>query len=168
MNASGRRTTTIELRREDMKFSAGHFTVFSATERERLHGHDFGVSVAVTADVDDNGLAFDYGVYKDLVRKLCRDWNEVFLLPAMSPHVRLHEEGEYVIAVHAGERLPFLRRDVLILPVRNVTLEDLSELFLQRILQELPKGHGEIVSGLLVKVLSGPGQSASATWSRRE
>ena len=36
--------TTIELSKEYLKFSAGHFTVFSATERERLHGHNFSVS----------------------------------------------------------------------------------------------------------------------------
>ena len=46
------RTTTLELYKEEMKFSAGHFTIFSATERENLHGHNFSVYVAPCADDD--------------------------------------------------------------------------------------------------------------------
>ena len=43
--------TTLELCQEEMKFSAGHFTILSATERERLHGHNFTVYVAITGVV---------------------------------------------------------------------------------------------------------------------
>ena len=35
--------TTVELQKESMKFSAGHTTIFSATEREPLHGHMYQV-----------------------------------------------------------------------------------------------------------------------------
>ncbi|KAJ1474389.1 hypothetical protein T484DRAFT_1832500 [Baffinella frigidus] len=41
------RYSTIEIGKEDMKFSAAHFTVFSAKERERLHGHTHAVKVQV-------------------------------------------------------------------------------------------------------------------------
>ena len=34
----GVRYSTLEIGKEDMKFSAAHYTIFSATERERLHG----------------------------------------------------------------------------------------------------------------------------------
>ncbi|MFP2903776.1 6-pyruvoyl trahydropterin synthase family protein [Pyxidicoccus sp. 3LFB2] len=58
------RTTTIELHKEEMKFSAGHFTIFSATHRENLHGHNFTVYVALTGAVVENGLLSDYGPLK--------------------------------------------------------------------------------------------------------
>lgn len=161
-----RRTTVIELKKEDMKFSAGHFTVFSADDRERLHGHDFSVYVALTATVLEDGLAFDYRIYKELVRTLCGEWNEVFLLPGASPHVALEQLDGQVVAVHGGERIPFLERDVLILPVANVTVEELSRLLLERILEGVPEAHGQRLDGLLVKVFSSPGQSASAEWRR--
>ena len=41
----------IELSKEYLNFSAGHFTIFSATERENLHGHNFQVRGAVTAAI---------------------------------------------------------------------------------------------------------------------
>ena len=50
--------TTIDILKEDIKFSAAHFTVFSATERERLHGHNFHVGLSVTAPVGSNGMCF--------------------------------------------------------------------------------------------------------------
>jgi GTP cyclohydrolase I len=36
--ATGKHYSTLEVGKEDMKFSAAHYTIFSATERERLHG----------------------------------------------------------------------------------------------------------------------------------
>ena len=50
--------TTIELFKEDMKFSAAHYTIFSATERETLHGHNFNVHAAITAQIHDLGMLF--------------------------------------------------------------------------------------------------------------
>ena len=159
------RTTVIELHKEEMKFSAGHFTIFSATERERLHGHNFRVHAALTCEVADDGLAFDYAIYKRKIFDMCREWNEYFMLPEHSPHLRLEHTDEYLIAHFNGERLPFLYKDVLILPVTNVTVEELSRLVLQRLVEyRKAEGHA-LVSGIEVKIFSGPGQSASATWS---
>ena len=39
------KTTTIGLQKKNMKFSVGHFTIFSATKRERLHRHNFNVAL---------------------------------------------------------------------------------------------------------------------------
>ena len=96
-----KRTTTIELFKEEMKFSAGHFTIFSASERENLHGHNFTVSVAIEGVVNDNGMLADYGVYKRWVIDRCRAWNETFMLPGESPHLRMerHDGG---ITAHFG------------------------------------------------------------------
>ena len=41
--------TTINICKEALKFSGAHFTIFSATDRERLHGHNFRVRAEVTA-----------------------------------------------------------------------------------------------------------------------
>src|SRR5262245_19667496 len=118
------RLITLELFKEDMKFSAGHFTIFSATERENLHGHNFRVHVAIDAEVLENGMCFDYGVYKQRIRDLCAAWDEVTLLPLHSPHLQIEEADGYIHAIFNGERIPFLRRDVLLLPIVNATVEE--------------------------------------------
>ncbi|XXF76969.1 6-carboxytetrahydropterin synthase [Myxococcaceae bacterium GXIMD 01537] len=156
------RRTRIELFKEEMKFSAGHFTIFSATHRENLHGHNFFIHVETEADVFENGLAFDYGMLKKRLIDLCHGLNETFLLPASSPHLRLEQTETHVLAFFAGEQLTFLRRDVKVLPVRNVTLEELAGYLLEDITHDWTGDAAAGVRRLIVKVFSGPGQLASA------
>ena len=66
------RTTTLTIAAPEMLFSAGHFTIFSATEREPLHGHNFTVTAEITAAVDSNGMTCDYRVYKKKYIALCK------------------------------------------------------------------------------------------------
>lgn len=159
-------TVTLELFKENMKFSAGHFTIFSATERERLHGHNFNVHVTIEARILENGMCFDYGLYKRRIEALCRDWNEYVILPNHSPYLRIEEAGDYLYAHFNQERIPFLRSDVLLLPIENATVEEFSRLFLANLTQdpvELAHWGLEAVS---VKVFSGPGQCAACTWRK--
>ena len=158
------RTTVIELYKEEMKFSAGHFTIFSATERERLHGHNFRVQASMTCEVGEDGLAFDYAIYKRRIFDMCAEWNEYFMLPERSPHLRLEKTDDYLIAHFDGDRIPFLYKDVMTLPVANVTVEELSQLVLVRLVEFRNAEQHLQVSAIEVKVFSGPGQSASANW----
>jgi len=158
------RLTTIEIFKEEMKFSAGHFTVFNATERERLHGHNFTVQACITGRVKDDGLVFDYGIYKRKLIELCRAHNEYFLLPMNSPHLRIEEQARHIVAHFNGEEIPFLKPDVMLLPVTNVTVEELSQYLLGKLLEfRSERSDGEVLQ-IVLKVFTGPGQGASATW----
>ena len=159
-------TITLELFKEDMKFSAGHFTVFSATERENLHGHNFRVHAVVEAEVLSNGMCFDYGVYKKRLRKLCDQWDEILILPGESPYLKIESDETYVYALFNGERLPFLKRDVLVLPIANATVEEFSRLLLAELTQDPEELAALGIHSLSVKVFSGPGQSGASHWRR--
>ena len=99
MSTSGGKRVAIRLDKETMKFSAGHFTIFGPGERERLHGHNFKVAVVLHACVGDNGLCFDYGIYKQKLVALCRELNEYFLLPGRSPFLVIEEQEDGLVAV---------------------------------------------------------------------
>lgn len=159
------RLSLIELAKEEMKFSAGHFTIFSATERERLHGHNFTVSASFLAEVGDNGMCFDYGDYKAVLREICSEWNEYFILPTLSPHLRIEHDETHVRAIFNGEAIPFLKSDVLELPIVNATLEEFARLILMRLCGDTQALAEHKVCAITVKVGSGPGQTANATWS---
>ncbi len=161
-----RNYTTIELFKENFKFSSGHFTIFSQHERENLHGHNFQVQVRFTAEISADGISFDYRTLKTRVETLCRQLNEHFLLPGRSPYLDITESGDYVYAVFNREKIPFLKRDVLILPIANITLEELSRWFLEQFLEDQTRLNDDGVHRIEVKVYSGPGQSASAFWQR--
>ena len=156
--------TKIEIRKEALHFAAAHFTIFSATERENLHGHNFVVAADIAADVGDDGLAFDYNLVKTAMRALCDELDERTLLPERSPHLAIAEEDGYTVAHFNGERIPFLARDVLTLPIANITVEALAEWLGQQLLRD-PKIAALKMRRLTIKVSSGPGQWAHATFN---
>ena len=157
------RTTVLHIRNQYLKFSAAHFTIFSATERERVHGHNFAVSAEVTAAVGEDGLCFDYNVIKRKLRELCDALDEYVLLPARSPHMAVESGDDTVRARFNGETLTFPASDTLVLPLANITSEELSWFLLEQLLEgDAANRYG--ISALTVTVASGAGQSASTRW----
>ena len=154
---------TIEIAKGYLSFSAGHFTIFSATERENLHGHNWRVGCEVTSPVGDTGLCFDYGKIKRALAALCAELDERVLLPARSPYLDLTEDDGYVVAHYADERIPFLTRDVLVLQLANITVEELAGWFLTRLLDD-PAVRDEDIRALRVRVSSGVDQWAVREW----
>lgn len=159
--------TTIEISKEDLKFSAAHFTIFSATERERLHGHNFKVSLDITAEVGPNGLCFSYVEIKQRLRALVATYDEYLILPADSPYLQIDEDGDNYRVSFNGEEMCFLVADTLLLPIRNTTVEEFARLLLERLLEDSAFIDGNGIQKLVMKVSSGPGQSGSATWEQR-
>ena len=162
----GQRRTSIEIAKEDIHFAAAHFTVFSATKRENLHGHNFFVTATLSGPIGDDGLCFDYNIVKSKLRELCASLDETVLLPTESPYVDIEQDDDYVTAVFGGERLPFLRRDVKLLAVRNITVEELAHWFVAQL--TATADFAELaVDALELRVSSGPGQWAVSTWRPR-
>ncbi|MGL5741238.1 MAG: 6-pyruvoyl trahydropterin synthase family protein [Legionella sp.] len=158
--------TTVELQKESMKFSAGHTTIFSATEREPLHGHMYGVYLALTTWVEENGMTFDYRYYKERTNKLCRYLNQTFLMPEFSPFLQYAEDEEYYYFTFNHKKIPFLKEDVTLLPVTNITVEELSRWFVLELIQDKAELDRHRIEKVVVKVFSAPGQSASHEWQR--
>ena len=159
-------TTRIDLVKESFKFASGHFTIFSATSRENIHGHNFKVQVAFDAVLPENGMIFDYKVVKNYVQELCDSLDEYFLLPAHSPYLTITESDGYVFAHFAGEKIPFLKRDIKILPVSNITVEELSRYLLEKFVGEFVENYKTQIFTAEVRVFSGDGQSATSRWQQ--
>lgn len=155
--------TTIELSKEYLKFSAGHFTIFSATERERLHGHNFQVSASIVAPVGDNGLCFSYGEFKSKLESLCEELDEYLLLPGRSPYLDIDTEGDQYRVRFNDETMYFLQSDTLVLPIRNATVEEFASYLLERLIND-PDIVRYDVKQIEMKVSSGPGQWGSVQW----
>ncbi len=153
----------IELSKQATNFSAAHFTIFSASEREDLHGHNFQVICEVLAPVGRNGLVFDYALLKDALRSLCSRLDEKTILPENSPYLLIERDDLYVFAIYNDERIPFLHRDVITLPISNVSVEELSRYILEKLLENKSIKNQD-VREIVIKVSSSPGQSGSAIW----
>lgn len=159
--------TTIELTKENLEFAAGHFTIFSPTERERLHGHNFRVTAKIDAELHaDRGMAFDYAVYKKILKKLCNQLDSYFLLPTQSPYLKLEEDKDCYYAYFHEDKIPFLKKDVLLLPLKNISIEELAKWFVTQLVEDKESLTKYRVVGFYIQVFSGPGQSACAVWRK--
>lgn len=158
--------TTIIIEKEYLHFGAAHFTVFSSDNREDLHGHNFYIACEVDARIFDDGLAFDYNDIKKVLAKLCEKLDEKVLMASDSPHLTFNERDGYIWVGFADEQIPFLPRDVLMLPIRNITVEELARWFLEQTLSEFDAAAAG-VTALRMRASSGPGQWAQASWEAK-
>ena len=158
--------STIELQKENMTFNAGHTTIFSATEREALHGHYYQVAVGITAWVSENGMKFDYRYYKKRVGDLCQELNQIFLMPMYSPYLVFSQDEAYYYFRFNHKTMPFLKEDVKLMPVTNITIEELSRWFVMRLTDDEAELARLDIEKIEIKVFSAPGQSAGFCWQR--
>jgi 6-pyruvoyltetrahydropterin/6-carboxytetrahydropterin synthase len=158
------RTSTIELFKEQMKFSAGHFTIFSSVIRENLHGHNYNVYASFKTIIEDEGLSFDYRFYKEKLYAICESLDETTLIPGNCKYLKIEENGDYYHIEFNHETMIFLKRDVTILPITNVSVEELSNWILQQLLLDKEELKVNKIQKIKVKVFSGPGQSGSTEW----
>lgn len=134
----------VRLRKESFKFSGSHFTIFSETSAERLHGHNYYVAVDlyVKEISKDLGLAFDFNEIKPSIKKVCDMFDEYVLVPESSPFLKVikSKSGE-VEVTFAKKRYLFPADDVKLLPIANVTSEEMARYFSVELKRLLPKGH---------------------------
>jgi 6-pyruvoyltetrahydropterin/6-carboxytetrahydropterin synthase len=149
---------TLRLAKGDFKFAAAHFTWFADGSAERLHGHNYRVSVVVSGErLGADGMLVEARVVKDEVRRLCAALDERVLLPEPSGHVAIDARGDEIEARVARRTYQLPAADVVRLPVPNVTVECLA----QHLWRELARAIGRLpIDTLSVEVAESDGQSA--------
>lgn len=149
--------------REQYKLSCAHMTVFPDGTKERLHGHNYQVSVAI--EVDDVSFAqmVPFAPIKAALAELCAAWKERTLLATQNPHyVLVSDDGHELEFRLCNQRYVLPRTDVLLLPIDNIAVEPLAvhvaELLVERLRPVLSGAH---VTGLEATISESPGQGAS-------
>ena len=56
--------------KEYLKFNAAHFIAYPGF-RERLHGHNYHVTVRVTGELGPDGYVLDFGIVKRATKRVC-------------------------------------------------------------------------------------------------
>jgi 6-pyruvoyl-tetrahydropterin synthase len=52
------------------------------------------VRVTITGPVAADGMIANYAVFKERVRVLCDAWDEMYLIPSLSPYVTVRQEDD--------------------------------------------------------------------------
>lgn len=131
----------IHLAKESFKFSCSHFTVLSEKEAEHLHGHNYQVKVDLKiSDLDPNfGFAFDFNAVKPAIRDICNDLDEKILLPKNSPYVSISNDETQIEVQFQKRRYSLPKEDSVILPIANVTSEELARWIAGQLLNRFQK-----------------------------
>jgi len=119
----------LELNKDRFKFSAAHFTILSPTQAERLHGHNYYLSLKFGfSEISKNlALAVDMNLLKDSVQKICDKLDERVLVAEKSPYLNLYKDHDS-LEIKFQEKVYHLpSEDVLLLPLLNISCEALAE-----------------------------------------
>lgn len=156
----------IHIAKEPLKFSCSHFTIFSESKAERLHGHNYQVRVAIAIDQIDPklGLAFDFNEVKPMIREICESLDESILVPRNSPFLKV-STGESQVEVQFGHKFySFPKEDTVLLPIVNISTEELAKLISDQLIKQM--AHLPHWTSLKVNVEETRGQSISYTQKR--
>lgn len=142
-----------------LSFSAAHFISFMG-KCERLHGHNYGVSVELEGALTEDAYVFDFVLLKRIVRQICDSLDHRFLLPEESEELDVRQgEGEWEIR-YENRRYVLPAADVLSLPIDNITAERLAEYICGQLLEALAKHDISHLTAVTVGVEEAPGQTA--------
>lgn len=129
--------TKLYLEKSAHKFSVAHMTVFPNGLKERLHGHNYSVSLGLEFQPLKFSEFVDFAVVKKIMRGLCDAWDERFLIPERCPYFKwVMKDGPEVEFKLCDKRYVIPSDEVLALPLENITVESLAELFSENLKRE--------------------------------
>jgi 6-pyruvoyltetrahydropterin/6-carboxytetrahydropterin synthase len=148
-----RHTRRLFVGKDVHKFSSAHMSIFPDGTKEKLHGHNFRVSVALEhADTSVEDM-LDLAMVKQALVEQCAAWDQRLLLPARSPLLTLlpRQEDDFEFKL-CGRRYVVPADEVLLLPVVNVVVETLAEAFAHALLDRLNRLRGPEQPGALLGI----------------
>jgi 6-pyruvoyltetrahydropterin/6-carboxytetrahydropterin synthase len=152
----------VSVTKDYLVFASAHFITFAGHRCESLHGHNYRVGVTLEGALDESSwYVFDFVTLKKLMKRLVDEIDHVVLLPTESPMIGVREEGETVhVTVNGQPRYVFPRRDCVLLPIPNTTVEMLAQHLAGRVRDEVEALGAIHLSALELEVEENFGQSA--------
>lgn len=158
---------SISVDKEYLKFSCAHFLIFPDGSQERLHGHNYRVYLDLGATLDRHGLVLDFLQVKPLLRAICDQLDEHWLIPGEHPELHCQDGPHDTLQVrYRDSHYAAPRGDCIVLPINNTSAENLSAWIGRRLLGELRQAFPELmVASMRVAVEETPGQRGSWHYS---
>jgi 6-pyruvoyltetrahydropterin/6-carboxytetrahydropterin synthase len=154
----------INLFRNDMKFSAAHFTIFSATKRENIHGHNYYITASLTSKVNSDGISNDYRIQRKKIIDICKNLNEHFLIAKDSPHLTIKNIKDSVTITFNNKSMTIPQEEIKLLPLRNISSEELAYFFLHQLTENKKEMKEQGIIAYEIGVSTTIGHSSTASW----
>ncbi len=155
-----KRSFRVHVTKDYLKFSAAHFIAYKGF-RERLHGHNYRVSVDVEGTrLGPEGYLLDFGLLKRIARDVCRTLDEKVVIPMHSDCLRIHEEAGQIIVLYENDEFRFPTADVALVPITHSSAEELARHLAGEIRRALGKHAIDRITALTIGVEETTGQAA--------
>jgi len=140
MSGPDQRSWKIHIRKDNLKFSAAHMTVFPDGSKERLHGHNYEVELEVELTEPVLSQMLSYKAFKQVLRSVCNAWDEKVLVAGDNPWLELlsGSNDEYAFRL-CGKRYVLPIDEVAVLDVDNITVENLARILFERFWMQLTR-----------------------------
>ncbi len=156
---------TIDGWRAGIRFSSCHMIPYHR-KCSRLHGHTYVLHLKIEGYPDEAGFLMDFSIIKKALMEIARSLDHRVVLPGRNPHISVETEGEGVRVAYQGKNYLFPVEDVIILDIKTLTAEMLSEYILDEFvgIVKIPQNIIRVSAG----VDEGPGQGAWSTMELRQ
>ncbi len=151
-------TFRVDVAKEQFTFSAAHFITFAGDICERLHGHNYGVRVAVEGPLDANRYVVDFIALRDAVLQQTAALDHHVLLPERHAEIKIDVGETETTARFRDRRWVFPNEDCVILPVVNTTAEEIAHVIAMRVRDQTREQFGDRLDFLEVGVDENQGQ----------
>lgn len=163
----------LSIAKDYLKFSCAHMTVFSATEKERLHGHNYRVKLELVYRSTEDHPIVDVRAIKEIASKLCAAWDEHVLLAEKNPYFAIASSGPWdggnLTFRQCGKFYSLPADEVVLLPLDNISMEALASHLVDRFrLAAVSEPWFGLVSEVSVFVEESDGQGAWSRWTKSE
>jgi 6-pyruvoyltetrahydropterin/6-carboxytetrahydropterin synthase len=129
----------INLSKSYFKFNCSHFIAYRGY-RERIHGHNYHISVKFTGSdtLSLNGYLLDFGEVKKVVKAICCDMDEFFLVPTKSDCLKISlDDLQLLMECEDGSIFSLPRTDCKLLPLVHTSSEELSRYLWCRVVRDI-------------------------------
>ncbi len=149
---------SVRLSKEDLVFSAAHFITFGDNICERIHGHNYRVTVEVAGPLGVHGYVVDFIALHKAIREMLSELDHRVLLPTQHPSIHVSATGAEVEARFETRRWLFPHEDCALLPISNTTAELLAEYLCDQLISRRSTFLGENLHRMRIQVDENHGQ----------
>ena len=152
--------------RDQYKVSCAHMTVFPDGSKERLHGHNYSIALALDVERVDLAAMIPFSSVKHALADLCMAWKERVLLAANNPYFTVIRDDAELEFTLCADRYVMPRGDALLLPIDNISVEALA-VHVAELLRDQIAVLSPHILAFETTVAESPGQGASCSISLR-
>ena len=142
-----------------LRFSACHF-IPNHPKCSCLHGHTYAISVRIEGE-QVGEFIIDFEKVKGIVNNICDRLDHKVLVAEKDPRLRITKKDEISIEIiESKKRYVLPPEDVVFLPIRSVSAEDLCKYFTAELAKGLRSNGADNIKKIHVRVDEGIGQGA--------